>query len=84
MSEDYIRERLFRPFATTKAKGIGLGLYTCREIIETHGGRLEVESNVGVGTRFRVVLPSALFTPRARSGQAGKRTADPTPGRADA
>ena len=82
MSEEFIRTRLFQPFSTTKTKGIGLGLYTCREVVETHGGRLEVESNVGAGTRFRVVLPSALFTPRAQSGQAVKRTApsaDATP-----
>lgn len=61
MSEEFIKTRLFRPFSTTKNKGIGLGLFTCREIVETHGGRLEVESQVGAGTRFRVVLPSRLF-----------------------
>ena len=57
--------RLFHPFSTTKNKGIGLGLFTCREIVEAHGGRLEVESKVNVGTRFRIVLPSRLF----RSGE---------------
>ncbi len=61
MNEEFIRLRLFRPFATTKQKGIGLGLFTCREIVEAHGGRLEVESKPGAGTRFRVVLPSRLF-----------------------
>lgn len=61
MSAEFIKTRLFRPFSTTKNKGIGLGLFTCREIVETHGGRLEVESQVGAGTRFRVVLPSHLF-----------------------
>ena len=66
MSEEFIRTRLFRPFATTKSKGIGLGLYTCREVVEAHGGRLEVESKEGSGTRFRVVIPSAPVThPRA-------------------
>jgi signal transduction histidine kinase len=64
MSEEFIATRLYRPFTTTKSKGIGLGLFTCREIVEAHGGRLEVESRPGVGTRFRVVLPSGLFTPR--------------------
>jgi signal transduction histidine kinase len=58
MTEDFMRTRLFRAFATTKKRGIGLGLYTCREIVESHGGRLEVKSKVGSGTRFRVVLPS--------------------------
>lgn len=62
MSEEFIRTRLYRPFSTTKPKGIGLGLFTCREIVESHGGRLEVESQVGAGTRFRVVLPSTLFS----------------------
>jgi signal transduction histidine kinase len=65
MSEEFIKTRLFRPFSTTKNKGIGLGLFTCREIVEAHGGRLEVESKTGVGTLFRVVLPSRLF----RSGE---------------
>jgi hypothetical protein len=66
MSEEFIRTRLFRPFATTKSKGIGLGLYTCREVVEAHGGRLEVESKEGSGTRFRVVIPSSPVThPRA-------------------
>ncbi|HEX8069483.1 MAG TPA: ATP-binding protein [Pyrinomonadaceae bacterium] len=62
MSEEYIRTRLFRPFATTKEKGIGLGLYTCREVVAAHGGRLEVQSEVGAGTCFRVVLPSTPIT----------------------
>jgi signal transduction histidine kinase len=61
MTEEFVKTRLFRPFSTTKNKGIGLGLFTCREIVEAHGGRLEVESRPGAGTRFRVVLPSRLF-----------------------
>jgi signal transduction histidine kinase len=75
MSEDFIKTRLFRPFSTTKTKGIGLGLFTCREIVEAHGGRLEVESHVGVGTRFRVVLPSRLFKSGERQGQPEKASA---------
>lgn len=68
MSEEFIKTRLFRPFSTTKNKGIGLGLFTCREIVETHGGRIEVESRAGAGTRFRVVLPSRLFKSGEQSG----------------
>jgi signal transduction histidine kinase len=61
MSDEFIRTRLYRPFSTTKNKGIGLGLFTCREVVEAHGGKLEVQSAPGAGTRFRVVLPSRLF-----------------------
>jgi signal transduction histidine kinase len=57
MTEEFMRERLFQPFATTKKKGIGLGLYSCRDIIEQHGGRIDVASQVGRGTEFSVVLP---------------------------
>ena len=60
MTEEFIRERLFHPFATTKKKGIGLGLYSCRDIIEQHGGRIDVASKVDVGTEFRIVLPRKL------------------------
>ncbi|HEX2272010.1 MAG TPA: ATP-binding protein [Pyrinomonadaceae bacterium] len=59
MSKTFIENRLFRPFATTKKNGIGLGLYTCREIVRASGGTIEVQSVEGVGTTFRVVLPSA-------------------------
>jgi signal transduction histidine kinase len=68
MSEEFLRLRLFRAFATTKMKGIGLGLFTCREIVEAHGGRLDVESKLGAGTRFRVVLPSVPFIQSRDSG----------------
>jgi signal transduction histidine kinase len=58
MSEEFIRTRLFHAFATTKNKGVGLGLYTCREVVRAHGGQIDVESHKGSGTCFRVVLPS--------------------------
>ncbi|MEA3347846.1 MAG: XrtA/PEP-CTERM system histidine kinase PrsK [Pseudomonadota bacterium] len=56
MSVDFIENRLFRPFSTTKKKGLGIGLYQCKQIIEAHGGRIEVESELGVGTVFTVKL----------------------------
>jgi signal transduction histidine kinase len=59
MSAEFVRDKLFHPFATTKKKGIGLGLYSCRDIIEQHGGQIEVESEEGTGTEFRLVLPLA-------------------------
>jgi signal transduction histidine kinase len=58
MSRVFIDNRLFRPFATTKKTGIGLGLYTCREVIKASAGTIEVDSVEGAGTTFRVVLPS--------------------------
>ena len=83
MSEEFIKTRLFRPFSTTKNKGIGLGLFTCREIVEAHGGRLEVESEVGVGTRFRVVLPSRLFRSGEQRKQAERAATDAGTGASD-
>ena len=74
MDEDFIKLRLFRPFSTTKQNGIGLGLFTCREIVEAHGGRLQVESKPGTGTQFRVVLPSRLFA----SGERSRRPSEGT------
>jgi signal transduction histidine kinase len=82
MAPEFLRARLYRPFATTKERGLGLGLYTCREVVEAHGGRLEVESQLGVGTRFRVVLPSSLFAstdPHARPPK-GAAAAQSEPG----
>jgi hypothetical protein len=64
MSRRFIEERLFRPFATTKKKGVGLGLYTCREVVRANGGSIEVDSREGAGTTFRVVLPSAAINER--------------------
>ena len=58
MSRSFIEQRLFRPFSTTKKTGIGLGLYTCLEVIKASAGTIEVDSVEGAGTTFRVVLPS--------------------------
>jgi len=57
MSQEFIRQRLFRPFQTTKKKGLGIGLYQCREAVEAHGGRIEVTSTEREGTVFTVRLP---------------------------
>jgi signal transduction histidine kinase len=52
--------QLFEPFFTTKepGKGTGLGLFICHDIIDRHGGRLDVQSSLGVGTTFTITLPS--------------------------
>jgi len=50
-------EKLFTPFFTTKAQGMGMGLAICKKFVEGHGGCIEVESEVGKGTTFTVKLP---------------------------
>lgn len=56
--------RIFEPFYTTKKKGTGLGLMIVQRIVRAHGGRIELESNVGRGTTFRVWLPLHERKPR--------------------
>lgn len=54
MSIDFIRTALFAPFATTKEHGLGMGMYTCRRILDLHEGEIRVRSREGQGTRFRI------------------------------
>jgi len=49
---------LFKPFHTSKAGGMGLGLAFCRMAVGAHGGRIDVDSEVGVGTTFTLTLPA--------------------------
>jgi signal transduction histidine kinase len=49
---------IFDPFYTTKSEGLGLGLYVTQNIVEEHGGRIEVDSRLGEGTKFAVWLPA--------------------------
>src|SRR5690606_39591107 len=53
MSPEFIRTRLFKPFHSSKPGGFGIGAFEARELIRAMGGRLEVESREGLGTRFR-------------------------------
>ena len=57
MSEEFIRERLFKPFESTKSAGMGIGVFESREYIRELGGQLEVSSSQSGGTTFHVILP---------------------------
>jgi putative PEP-CTERM system histidine kinase len=57
MSEEFIRERLFKPFESTKSAGMGIGVFESREYIHELGGTLDVHSQPAHGTTFKVVLP---------------------------
>ena len=59
MSAEFVRTRLFKPFSSTKEGGFGVGAFEARTLVGAMGGRLEVESREGAGSRFSVVLPIA-------------------------
>jgi putative PEP-CTERM system histidine kinase len=57
MSPGFLRDSLFRPFQTTKKKGLGIGMFQSKMIVEAHRGNIQVKSELGIGTTFRVMLP---------------------------
>jgi len=57
MPPEFVSRALFRAFQTTKKKGLGIGMFQSKMIVEAHGGRIEVESEMDKGTTFRVLLP---------------------------
>ncbi len=59
MDADFIRTRLFQPFASTKKGGFGVGAFEAKSLISAMGGRLIVESKPGAGSSFTIVLPAA-------------------------
>jgi signal transduction histidine kinase len=59
MSPDFVRNRLFKPFVSTKSGGFGIGAFEARELVRAMQGRLDVESREGLGSRFVVRLPIA-------------------------
>lgn len=57
MTEEFVQTRLFRPFQTTKAAGMGIGTYESFQYVQELGGKLSVDSQVGKGTVVRLLLP---------------------------
>lgn len=57
MSREFLSRSLFRPFQTTKKNGLGIGMFQSKMIVEAHRGKIEVESETGKGSTFRVFLP---------------------------
>jgi len=62
MSEEFIRERLFKPFQTTKQTGMGIGAYESFQYVQELGGRIQVASEINQGTRITMLLPLFLNT----------------------
>jgi len=60
MSPGFVKDSLFRPFQTTKKKGLGIGMFQSKMIVEAHRGTIQVKSELGVGTTFRIMLPLKL------------------------
>jgi putative PEP-CTERM system histidine kinase len=57
MSDAFLKNSLFRPFQTTKKRGIGIGMFQSKMIVEAHRGNIFVQSEAGKGTTFEVSLP---------------------------
>jgi putative PEP-CTERM system histidine kinase len=62
MDSDFVRNRLFQPFVSTKESGFGIGAFEARSLIAAMGGRLSVDSRPGHGTTFTIQLPAAEQT----------------------
>jgi putative PEP-CTERM system histidine kinase len=57
MTPQFVRESLFKPFVSSKDGGFGIGAFEARELVRGMGGRLDVDSREGLGTRFTILLP---------------------------
>jgi putative PEP-CTERM system histidine kinase len=65
MTADFIGQRLFKPFETTKASGMGIGVYESSQYVTALGGHIDIDSTAGSGTRVRVRLPRVDASPKA-------------------
>jgi signal transduction histidine kinase len=57
MSEEFVKEKLFSPFVSTKVAGMGIGVFETREYLRELGGRLDVTSRLDIGSIFKMTLP---------------------------
>jgi signal transduction histidine kinase len=62
MSAEFVQKELFKPFASTKEAGFGIGAYEARELTVQMGGTLSVASELGEGTRFSLSFASKAET----------------------
>lgn len=74
MDENFVREKLFRPFSSSKAGGFGIGAFEARSLVAEMGGRVDVDSREGEGTRFTITLPAAVADTGTNT-ESGRRTA---------
>ncbi len=77
MTQEFVRERLFKPFQTTKETGMGIGAYESFQYVQELGGRVDVDSTPDVGTQVRLLLPrfdSSLTTPSPARKVIGEAT----------
>jgi putative PEP-CTERM system histidine kinase len=70
MTPEFVRDRLFRPFQTTKEGGMGIGAFECQQYVRQVGGRIEVHSVPGAGTRVRIHLRAAASARSATEARA--------------
>ena len=66
MTAEFVRDRLFKPFETTKAGGMGIGVYESTQYIQSLGGRIDVDSTPGAGTCVRLWLPAWGHAPASQ------------------
>ena len=60
MSPEFLENSLFRPFQSTKKQGLGIGMFQAKVIVEAHGGKIHVRSELKKGTKFQVSLPIVM------------------------